>query len=187
MICDWIRRLFSPARLPVTPDPLPSQPLSASPSASLAPAERAFYQPPVRPKSAGDALPVSVDGYGRKHSSSGVTWAVDVSLPQGWRVRAIGDGEITRTSDDQYNGIGAWLRLTDPDGPWYGKTVAVIHLSALSVRVGDKVRAGDILGISGNTGASTGPHVHFEVSDMSDPMDPTVIGWADHGWNWAGY
>ena len=47
------------------------------------------------------------------------------------------------------------------------------HLSEIPVSVGDIVDRGEIVGLSGNTGNSTGPHLHYEVRYLNNPIDPT--------------
>lgn len=52
------------------------------------------------------------------------------------------------------------------------------HLSKLNVKVGDWLEAGDILGLGGNTGRSTGSHLHFEVRYKGEPINPNdIIDW----------
>jgi len=46
------------------------------------------------------------------------------------------------------------------------------HLSAFRCQVGKAVRRGDVIGLLGNTGRSTGPHVHYEVHVDGKPIDP---------------
>lgn len=46
------------------------------------------------------------------------------------------------------------------------------HLSQYYVKVGDKVNAGQIIGKSGNTGISTGPHLHLTIKENGLPVDP---------------
>jgi len=205
----WIKSLFtkgSGASIPAHPSPSNAPEPTSQPSAlssvppetsdrdsspDIAPVQAAPLPPyvaPVRPQLPGAALPVATEGYGRKHSSSGATWAVDVSLPVGWRYRAIGVGVVVRVSDadaDALNGTGVWVRLDS--GPWAGKVIAGIHLSERFVQLGQSVYPGQVLGLTGDTGKSTGPHLHLEMSDMTDPMRKAAIGWTDSGWTWSGW
>jgi murein DD-endopeptidase MepM/ murein hydrolase activator NlpD len=67
----------------------------------------------------------------------------------------------------------------------YGKVVVVrhnngletlyAHLSRLNVKQGDWVEAGDAVGLGGSTGRSTGPHLHFEVRYLGEPINPNQI------------
>jgi murein DD-endopeptidase MepM/ murein hydrolase activator NlpD len=49
------------------------------------------------------------------------------------------------------------------------------HLSSIPVAIGDKVSAGSVIGLSGNTGRSTGPHLHYEIRKNNIPIDPTSV------------
>jgi len=70
----------------------------------------------------------------------------------------------------------------------YGKTVVIQHLdghstryahaSELLVKQGQNVKRGELISKSGNTGRSTGPHLHFEVLKDDKPVDPTQYLWA---------
>ena len=54
-----------------------------------------------------------------------------------------------------------------------GKSTLYAHMSKLMVKVGDQVKKGDIIGLSGNTGFSTGPHLHFELRINGNHVDPS--------------
>lgn len=97
---------------------------------------------------------------------------LDVSLDSGTPVRAAGDGTVVWASygqtynspyylDDPY-GISIVIRH---DFGYNGERIWTVyaHLSSVSVEVGQRVEQGELIGLSGNTGLSTGPHLHFEV------------------------
>lgn len=82
---------------------------------------------------------------------------VDGRAASGTPIYAVEDG-IVRVAKDNPGGYGNYITLDH--GKWgslYG------HLSKFSCKVGQEVKAGEIIGYSGNTGMSTGPHLHFEI------------------------
>ncbi len=91
------------------------------------------------------------------------------------------------TGDDVVSAFEGVVRVSHHDGD-YGKVVVVrhnngletlyAHLSKLSVKPGDWVEAGETVGLGGSTGRSTGPHLHFEVRYLGDPINPnSLIDW----------
>ena len=84
-------------------------------------------------------------------------WGTDYPLPVGTPVHATSDGQIVRVGDDGLGGMTVDLLRDDGLLQRFG------HLSAYRVSEGQRVRAGDIVALSGNTGASTGPHLHWEL------------------------
>ncbi|WP_130441203.1 M23 family metallopeptidase [Streptomyces sp. BK239] len=112
----------------------------------------------LRPKY---ALPVAAHGLSALYGQSGINWmsqhtGIDFPVSYGTTVMAATDGTV-RT---QYNvAYGNMLILTAKDGTetWY------CHLSSYRVSSGTKVKAGEPIAYSGNSGNSTGPHLHFEV------------------------
>ncbi|MCR1952082.1 peptidoglycan DD-metalloendopeptidase family protein [Clostridium sp. DSM 100503] len=105
-------------------------------------------------------------GYGERWNS--FHKGIDIAGNIGDDVLVAMDGEITYA---QYNdgGYGNLIMVKHEDNmvTYYG------HLSDFYVKVGDKVKKGDIIGAIGNTGFSTGPHLHFELRVDNDPVDPT--------------
>jgi murein DD-endopeptidase MepM/ murein hydrolase activator NlpD len=94
---------------------------------------------------------------------------VDIAVPEGTPVRASGGGTVAEAStDDDY---GLFVRLRHPDGyeTMYG------HASRLLVREGDHVRAGQVIALSGSSGRSTAPHLHFEVRRAGRSLDPLAL------------
>lgn len=96
---------------------------------------------------------------------------IDLSMPEGTTLRSISEGVVDKVFDGT-DTIGNGLSIQMPDGSRaiYG------HLSEVKAHVGDKVHAGDIIGLSGNTGNSTGPHLHFGLKDANgNVVDPTPL------------
>jgi murein DD-endopeptidase MepM/ murein hydrolase activator NlpD len=95
--------------------------------------------------------------------TSGSHNGIDFRATVGTRVKSISDGVVAGTGNtDMYAGcysFGKWVMITHPNGlsSIYG------HLSAISVNKGQQVALGDIIGYSGNSGYSTGPHLHLGV------------------------
>ncbi|MFE7132082.1 M23 family metallopeptidase [Streptomyces sp. NPDC057638] len=111
----------------------------------------------LRPKF---ALPVQQKGLSTYYGQSGVNWmtvhtGIDFPVPYGAEIYAATDGTIRTQWNNAY---GNMIILTAPDGTetWY------CHLSSAKIRSG-KVKAGEVIGYAGNSGNSTGPHLHFEV------------------------
>lgn len=112
-------------------------------------------------------------GYGdnpKSYPKTGGHNGLDWGIPEGTPIRATADGLVTVAGMDS-TGYGLHVRIQHTE--WlsiYG------HLSRLAVSRDAKVKAGDIIGYSGNTGNSTGPHLHFEVrraSSIATSFDPT--------------
>jgi murein DD-endopeptidase MepM/ murein hydrolase activator NlpD len=82
---------------------------------------------------------------------------VDLAVPTGTPVRSVGRGRVVFAGRSGDYGKAVTIRMRD------GKYTLFAHLSRVSVRKGHGVRPGSYVGRSGNTGRSTGPHLHFEV------------------------
>lgn len=97
---------------------------------------------------------------------------VDLNAAENSQVFAVKDGVVTSVKDNGKNGFGKSIGIKHKDG----YTSIYGHLNAQGVRVGDNVTAGQPIGLSGNTGLSSGPHLHFEVrsngADQSTNVDP---------------
>ncbi|MFB9455374.1 M23 family metallopeptidase [Streptomyces antimycoticus] len=111
----------------------------------------------LRPKF---ALPVAQHGLSAMFGQAGINWmsvhtGIDFPVSYGTPVMAATDGTVTTQWNDAY---GNMVVLTSPDGTetWY------CHLSSAKIRSGT-VKAGETIAYSGNSGNSTGPHLHFEV------------------------
>lgn len=91
---------------------------------------------------------------------------VDIPMPAGSPVHAAADGDVRRASEDGVNGR---VLILDHG---HGVSTAYCHNSELLVREGMHVHRGDLISRSGNTGRSTGPHLHFQVDLPEGPVDP---------------
>lgn len=129
-------------------------------------AEEAARKEAERPKF---SLPVAQHGLSAYYGQAGVNWmsvhtGIDFPVGYGTPVMAATDGTV-RT---QYNvAYGNMAIVTSPEGveTWY------CHLSSTKLRSG-QVKAGDVIAYSGNSGNSTGPHLHFEVRPGGSAVDP---------------
>ncbi len=90
----------------------------------------------------------------------------DFSVPTGTPIFAPADGVVKRAY--YIGGFGNHIKLDHASG--YSTTFA--HLSKIFVRHGQKVKRGDIIGETGNTGRSTAPHLHYEVHYRGTPKNP---------------
>lgn len=87
--------------------------------------------------------------------------AVDVGAPIGTPIRAMAAGTVIVTkSPSGYNGGYGGLTIVSHAN---GSQTLYAHQSKILVNVGDKVSQGETIGLTGNTGRSTGPHLHFEI------------------------
>ncbi|WP_320782047.1 M23 family metallopeptidase [Streptomyces sp. CRN 30] len=121
-------------------------------------AEEAARQERLRPKF---ALPVAQHGLSAYYGQGGINWmsvhsGIDFPVSYGTTVMAATDGTVRTQFNSSY---GNMMIVTAKDGTetWY------CHLSSYQVPSGTTVKAGDAIAYSGNTGNSTGPHLHFEV------------------------
>lgn len=103
--------------------------------------------------------------------------ATDFGVPVGTPVRAAMNGYVQTSTDLRGSGNGGYRS--------YGRYVVIAngldrtlyaHLSKRSIGQGSQVRAGQLIGYSGNTGNSTGPHLHFETWKNGQDVPPGVFG-----------
>jgi murein DD-endopeptidase MepM/ murein hydrolase activator NlpD len=92
---------------------------------------------------------------------------MDFTAPTGTEVHVTGDGIVEEVS---YNGGGYGKHIVVDHG--YGYKTLYAHLNDYNIRVGQKVKRGDIIGFVGNTGRSTGPHLHYEVIKDGKKVNP---------------
>lgn len=94
---------------------------------------------------------------------------IDIPLTSGHKLYAITDGVVERITDygNESIGRGVIIKLNNGSEAVYG------HLKAVTVQVGQHIAQGQQIGYSGNTGASTGPHLHLAVMQNGKYIDPT--------------
>ncbi len=91
----------------------------------------------------------------------------DFRCPEGTEVHATGAG-IVAYAGNQRDGFG--IKVVIDHG--YGYRTIYGHLSEYNVRRGQKVTRGDFIGLSGNTGTSTGPHLHYQIDLFGEHVNP---------------
>ncbi len=93
--------------------------------------------------------------------------AVDFAGAVGTAIRAAASGEVIVSKSSGWNGgYGQYIVVKHANG----SQTLYAHLSANNVGVGDTVSSGEVIGAMGNTGKSTGPHLHFEVRGAKNPF-----------------
>jgi len=94
---------------------------------------------------------------------------IDLAVPEGTEVHAAAPGTVTWTGTR--GGYGLLVVIDHGDG--YSTYYA--HLSRILVHVGQFVEVGQVVALSGNTGLSTGPHLHFEIRKFGEPINPLQL------------
>lgn len=136
-------------------------------AAKKAAAAAAARKEALRPKF---LLPVKQKGLSAYFGQAGVNWmalhtGIDFPVQVGTPVMAATDGTVRTQWNSSYGNM-AIVTAADGTETWY------CHLSSTKIRSG-KVKAGDVIAYSGNTGNTTGPHLHFEVRPGGgSPIDP---------------
>ena len=104
---------------------------------------------------------------GRKTQGIHGNNGVDLAAPTGTPILAAADGRVIVSRSGGYNGgYGSYLVISHPNGT----QTLYAHLSQNSVFVGQSVAQGQIIGAVGNTGKSTGSHLHFEIRGAKNPF-----------------
>lgn len=95
---------------------------------------------------------------------------VDIAVPVGTKLYSAVKGTVTVA---RYSDSAGYMVTIQNDNGW---TVTFMHMNNFVVSSGQKVQQGDFVGESGNTGNSTGPHLHLQVNDPSgNPINPIFI------------
>lgn len=147
---DLMRAVAVGARPPNAPPRYPAD----SPTTLFWPLDLAGFvtRGQVRPGDAGESHP-----------------GIDIAVPVGTPVRAAGGGRVEQAGTDTAYGQFVLLRHGDGYETTYG------HASRVLVREGDSVLAGQVIALSGSSGRSTAPHLHFEVRREGRALDPFTV------------
>jgi murein DD-endopeptidase MepM/ murein hydrolase activator NlpD len=114
-----------------------------------------------------------IDGHTRFHNG------VDLRAAYGDEVPVVGAGTVTFAGEQGGYGLTVVVQHAD------GLETRYAHLSSIAVNQGDQVQAGQVIGRVGQSGRATGPHLHFEVTDHGERLDPEALeerfGYGAHG------
>lgn len=132
--------------------------------------------PAIQPVSNKDLSRVA-SGFGvRIHPIYGIPKmhnGLDFTAPQGTPIYATGNGRVTMAGP----GTGTGNHVIINHG--YGYETVYMHMVRVKARVGQQVKRGEVIGWVGSTGASTGPHCHYEVHINGTPVDPVYFFFND--------
>lgn len=118
--------------------------------------------------------PLPIPGYVTRGKAGPSAYAdahpgLDVAVPVGTAIRAAGGGVVVEVKEDAEYGLS--IRLAHADG--YESLYA--HASKILVAENDRVPQGHLIALTGNTGRSTAPHLHFEVRRAGKTLDPMQL------------
>ncbi len=128
-------------------------------------ARRILFQPPV----SGAKITLEFGWAGNPLKEKGETYfhkGMDAAMPVGTPLSAVADGKVESVSQDDTMGKYLVIRHADGFASLYAK------MSRIDVKPGQEVKAGQAIGLSGNTGIGTGPHLHFALKKNNAPVDP---------------
>jgi murein DD-endopeptidase MepM/ murein hydrolase activator NlpD len=106
-----------------------------------------------------------ISGYSKLHKGT------DFAAPSGTPIYAAGHGTIERSN--RYGGYGNYVRIKHANG--YKTAYAHMSRFASGMRAGKRVQQGDVIGYVGSTGASTGPHLHYEIYKGSKAINAMTL------------
>ena len=128
--------------------------------------QRIAHIPSIRPVEGGYLNSIfgyridPIDGVRRFHQGQ------DITIPIGTPIYAPADGTVMRAY--YLGGYGNHINIKHK----YGYSTIFAHLSKIYVKYGQKIQRGDLIGMTGNTGRSTAPHLHYEVLYYGTPQNP---------------
>ncbi len=101
-------------------------------------------------------------------------YGMDFTAPIGTEIYATGDG-VVKDIETSAGGFGRWIIIDHG----FGYETLYGHLNAFDVKIGQTVKRGSVIGYVGNSGTSTGPHVHYEVHKNGKPVNPQYYYFKD--------
>lgn len=101
--------------------------------------------------------------HGRAHSG------IDLAMPTGTELHSISEGTVVRVLHNDSLGNAVYVRTHSGDVHLYG------HLDSIKVKVGEHIDQGGLLGLSGSTGHSSGPHLHFSLFHNGHYANPSHL------------
>jgi murein DD-endopeptidase MepM/ murein hydrolase activator NlpD len=118
-----------------------------------------------------DLWPLATSGFITRSLSDGRSRhpGLDIAVPKNSYIRASGAGTVRAAGLDEVYGQFVVIEHGEGLETVYG------HASRLYVTAGDRVRRGQVIGLTGSTGRSTAPHLHFEVRQDGRPVDPLTF------------
>ncbi len=126
--------------------------------------------PAIQPVRNSD-LKRAVSGFGYRidpiYKTTHLHTGIDFTADKGTEVYVTGDGYVEAIENNHW-GYGKSIVINHG----FGYQTRYAHLSAFKVRVGQKVKRGELIGLIGSTGKSTGPHLHYEVVKDGNKVDP---------------
>jgi murein DD-endopeptidase MepM/ murein hydrolase activator NlpD len=133
--------------------------------------------PAIQPVSNKDLTRVA-SGYGWRihpiYKTEKLHTGMDFTAPVGTEIHSTGNGQVSKV---EFDGRGYGNNVIINHG--YGYETLYGHMSKIIVRPGQKISRGDLIGYVGNSGTSTGPHLHYEVRKNSNPVNPVNFYYND--------
>ncbi|HRZ79283.1 MAG TPA: M23 family metallopeptidase [bacterium] len=94
---------------------------------------------------------------------------IDIDIPEGTEVRSSADGKVIYSAG--HHGFGNMVIIQHNE-----KYITIYaHLSEITAKEGQTITAGELIGLSGKTGAAATPRLHFEIREFSKPVDPEKL------------
>jgi murein DD-endopeptidase MepM/ murein hydrolase activator NlpD len=135
------------------------------------------YLPALKPVIHG----MTSSGFGRRYHPVFKIWrhhdGVDINAPKGTPIYASADGDVSFSGVN--GGLGKMVMINHK----YGFTTGYGHMDRILVRAGQKIKRGEKIGEVGNTGITTGTHLHYEVKFRGRSLDPSLYYFEDNGLN----